>query len=287
MMWWALWMVYFLEVCFGRTLGAPLRTARAQQSSRLNDVRHFVYYNSSFDCGAPVVYETFEDLSAFGGACNGNGRCSIAGGTQGNNTVVRTTTCQAAMQEVPQATRANYYTDASCTQLQASFGYSTFCYPGTLQGLDFGRSSRYACDAQGNIFDFVYATNNCEPAGLARCLLIREGPRNVCAPSSAVFGVMSQRVSCGTPEVIPSQCYPSPSTTVATTPPATLIPGDEYDINRDGVSDLLDIVEVLDQWGRYDRPSPDLQREYADIRPLYGEVDIYDLSALWNHQATL
>ena len=225
-------------------------TARAQ------DVQRIKYYNSSNTCDEGtdvIIQETLRDFGAFGGRCF-PGSCSLTAQTQAENTITSLRSCEATMVAAPQAFRHDvYFGGSNCAsgQLHTSNGYSTICYPGTRSGSAFGNSSRFACDAQGNIFDLVYFAEKCVPVNLAVCRRLSEGPLNECVPESFSNGFFSQRAFCPEPESLPALCYPATTSTAATTSAPTTPPGLIYDVNRDNNVDILDIVAVLDQWGEY------------------------------------
>jgi hypothetical protein len=279
-------MTFFLSLL----LSALLLACDFAQAQTMN-VQRVKYYNSSNTCEDGVdfvISEVVRDFGAFGGRCF-SGRCSLTAQTQEDNTITSLRSCQEQMEPAPQAFRQDLYFDAECStsRLHTSNGYTNVCYPGTRSGLAFGQSSRFACDAQGNIFDMVFTADRCAPTSLALCQRLNPGPANECVPDAFSMGAFSQRSFCPQPEVLPALCYPSTTSTASTTATPTTIPGLVYDVNRDGQTNLLDICAVLDQWGEYQIPSPNLAREYADIAPLFGVVDVLDLTTVTNYLATL
>lgn len=262
----------------------------AQQRGPVLTVQHITSFNSSSTCNRDtdaIISEVYQDLGLFGAQCTGTGRCSLNIADQTKNTVTRITDCVAAPQQAPQAMRTDQYVDAGCTVLHASFGYEPICFPGTLQGTDFGASTRYACDTLGNTFRLTYSTKACEANGVVACTKVQGGPAGGACGVSETSGFLHQRSFCNQPDAnLPSLCYPGTTPPVTTQPPETLIPGDLYDLNRDGESNLLDIVYMMDHWGACPPSTTDVPPcEYADIRPLFGQVDLQDLAALWTHQA--
>lgn len=88
-----------------------------------------------------------------------------------------------------------------------------------------------------------------------------------------------QKAKCSVPSSnLPALCYPVGGQPVPTTAPPTTRPAANYDLNRDGVVNTLDLVYLMDNFGN----CPFQGECRADIAVPYGVVNNYDLIALYN-----
>jgi hypothetical protein len=243
-----------------------------------------------------------DDTSKLGIPCSGSGVCSLTVFDEPDNTVMRRTTCMAGPLTTSQFSilcfiahlfpnlltvccrlpiRTNVYQDATCSSSahRSSFGYDSGCFAGSLNGLSKAGSSRYACDAQGNTFTITYSGSECTGTALT-CSRLNSGPAgDACVPY--IYGInLWQKAKCTTPSTnIPALCYPIGGLPVpTTTAPPTTRPAANYDLNRDGVINTLDLVYLMDNFG----PCKFGAECRADIAVPYGVVNNYDLIALYN-----
>ncbi len=253
--------------------------------SQSTPLRRTSFFSDARSCtNTQLVLEITDDTTKTGGTCSASGSCSLTVANETDNTVMRRSNClPGPMVDSSLSMRTNIYSDATCSSagFRSSYGYFNGCFVGSLNGLTRAASSRYACDASGNTFTITYAGASCSGAALS-CSKLNSGPAgNACVPYVYGFNLW-QRATCDRVSTdLPALCYPSgglPAPGVATTRPATTRPAANFDLNRDGVVNTLDVVYMMDNFGR----CPTTGECRADVAVPYGVVDNFDLVTLYN-----